>query len=68
MENHSGFLADGYWRAREGTEPIIRSQVELEFNDRLSPATVADQRRIREEMEIEISKRLDKLAPPEALY
>lgn len=68
MENHSGFLADGYWQARKGSEPIIRAEVEREFSDRLRIATAADQRHIRKEIEIEIAKRLDKLAPPEALY
>lgn len=35
MDDLNRFLADGYWRAHEGSEPIIRSEVEHEFSDRL---------------------------------
>lgn len=68
MADLNGFLADGYWRAYEGSEPIIRAEVEREFSDRLRIASAAEERLIREEMEIEIAKRLNKLAPPDALY
>ena len=68
MDDRIGFVADGYDRARDANEPIVRSEVEREFTDRLGNASTANQKRIRAEIEREIQKRLDALAPPDALY
>jgi hypothetical protein len=68
MDDRNGFVADGYDRARDANQPIFRSEVEREFAARLSNASAAHQKRIRAEMEREIEKRLNALAPPDALY
>ena len=68
MDDRNGFVADGYDRARDANEPIVRAEVESEFAVRLSNASTADQKRIRGEIEREIEKRLNALAPPDALY
>ncbi len=68
MKEGNGFIADGYERARAANEPIVRAEVESEYSAKLNGAAAADQRRIRRELEAEIRKRLDRRAPPNALY
>lgn len=68
MEFHNGVVADGYKRARDASEPIVRGEVEREFASLLENASAADRKRIRHEMEREIERRLCRLAPPDALY
>lgn len=68
MDDHNGFVADGYDRACDANQPIVRAEVEREFAVRLCNASTADQKRIRGEIEREIEKRLNALAPPDALY
>lgn len=68
MNNQDGLIADGFGRARKANKETIRSEVEREFASKLKGASAADQKRIRSEMEHEIEKRLNKIAPPDALY
>ncbi len=68
MDDRNGFVDDGYERARDANQPIVRADVEREFAVRLSNASTADQKRIHREIEREIEKRLNALAPPDALY
>ncbi len=68
MNVRNRFVADGYDRARDANEPIIRAEVESEFVVRLSNASNAERKRIRGEIEREIEERLNALAPPDALY
>jgi hypothetical protein len=65
-DNH--FLEDGYERAYSANEPVVRAEVELEFADALSKASASERERIRKEIESVIAKRVDELAPPDALY
>ena len=64
MDDRKGFVADGYVRARDANQPIVRAEVEREFAARLGSASTADQKKIRAEIE----KRLNALAPPDAFY
>ncbi len=66
MNDHNGFVADGYFRARNASKPIIRSEVERQFAARLAGASSAEQKQILVEMEREIEKRLNAAAPPAA--
>lgn len=68
MDDRNGFVADGYKRARDANQLIVRSEVEREFVERLSNASTADKRLIRAEIEREIKKRLNALAAPDSLY
>ena len=68
MHEHSGFVVDGHKRARDSNLPIVRSQVEREYSSELSNASNADRKRIRAEIEHKIEKRLNAIAPPDALY
>jgi hypothetical protein len=63
-----GFVPDGYERARSAIEPQIRREVELEFEEQLQAATRGESRRIRSIMEELIEERINRLAPPDALY
>lgn len=68
MSDENSFLADGYERAYNANEPIVRDQVEQEFEERLSNVPEGQQKIVRKEIEAEIKKRLDVIAPPDALY
>ena len=68
MDDPNGFIADGHDRARDANEPIVRSDVEREFASMLEGASRAEQKQIRDQMEREINRRLNDLAPPDALY
>ena len=69
MDNRHGFVADGHARARNANKQVVRAEVELEFADQFNNASTAGQKkRIRVEIEREIEKRLNALAPPDALY
>jgi len=65
---HSGIVEDGCWRARLALGPVIRTEVEAEFAERLLSADDARKRRLRSEIERIIRQRLDKRAPRWALY
>lgn len=62
------FVADGYKRARDAIEPVIRAEVEGEFAERLQTAAFLKRWRLRREMAAEIKRRIHAQAPPDALY
>ena len=65
------FLADGYQRGRAACETsrvAIRREVEQEFADRLRQAGFFGRLLIRRRIRREVERRLNKLAPPDALY
>lgn len=64
----NGFVADGYERARAANEPFVRAEVEKEFADELRNASAVQLWSIRWRMQREIERRLERLAPPDALY
>ncbi len=64
----SHFIADGYERAREASFDRIRVQVEAEYAERLRAANWARRLLLKAEMRREIERRLDRIAPPDALY
>jgi hypothetical protein len=63
-----GFVADGCQRAREANEPVVRAEVEREFAAKLAEATDRDRQSIWQAVEREVERRLNRLAPPDALY
>lgn len=68
MEERNSFLADSYERAIEANEPIVRDEVERQFEEQLSNSSDDECRELREMIEAEIKRRLDAIAPPDALY
>ena len=72
MQNRSKptmrFVADGCRRARRATEGIVRSEVATEFAERLDAAGFWMQLHLRWQMRCEITRRLRRLAPPNAVY
>ena len=68
MTDSNDFVADGFKRAQRANEPAIREQVESEFAALLNNATWLKRREIRKQIEAEINRRCDELAPPDALY
>ncbi len=66
--NNQGFVADGYERARVAVYPKIRAQVRNEFDERLTNASFAERVRLQREMNQEIKRRINTVAPPDALY
>lgn len=68
MRDQHYIVADGYERARAAELPSIRAQVELEYAERLHAAGWLERIRLRGEMQREVEKRLDRVAPRWALY
>ena len=66
MSSH--FVEDGYLRAHVALEPVIRAEVEAEFEEELEQASFFERLRIRRKMKIEIERRIHEVAPPDALY
>lgn len=64
----SHFVFDGCERAREASIGRIRTQVEAEYAERLRVANRARRLLLKAEMRREIERRLDRIAPPDALY
>ena len=64
----SVFVADGYERARDANERLVRAEVEQEFAERLRNADWVDRWRMKREIERVIEKRLEHVAPPWGLY
>lgn len=63
-----GIVADGFWRARTASAPIIQAEVESEFAARLKTATLVERIMLEAEMRREMARRLEKAAPRGALY
>lgn len=64
----TGFVADGYRRARLAAEPVIRRAVRAEFEAELNAAPVEGRSAIRRRMDLEIKRRLELVAPADGLY
>jgi len=62
------FVADGWWRARKALEPVIRTEVRMEFAERLALAKHGQKSATLAEMEREVNRRLDGKAPSDGLY
>lgn len=62
------FVPDGYERARAAAVGSIRRQVEAEYAERLRYAGWLRRLLLRLEINREIERRLDRIAPPDALY
>ena len=63
-----GFVADGCRRARAAIEPQVRAEVQREFASELENASFLKRVRLRRQMEREIQRRVEAMAPPDALY
>ena len=68
MSASDGFVADGYERAYRASYSVIRAELEQRYADRFKLATFWDRLRLRQEMKRELRARLDRIAPPDALY
>ena len=68
MDKRNGIVAGGHRRSRNASQAIVRTEVDQEYAALLGNASIAEQKRIRDEIELEIEKRLNTLAPPNALY
>ncbi len=66
MSSH--FVEDGYLRARKALEPMIRAEVESEFQAELEQAAFLERLRIRRKIKLDIERRIHDVAPPDALY
>lgn len=64
----SHFVADGCERARKASIDKIRAQVEAKYSERLRAANWARRLLLKAEMRREVERRLDRIAPPDALY
>ena len=62
------FVADGYERAYRANFAVISAELEELYAERLKVATFWERRRIRQEMKRELATRMDRIAPPDALY
>lgn len=61
-------VANGYARAYAAIEPGVRAEVQAEYAERLQNASFFSRVWIRWEMKREIRRRIDRSAPPDALY
>jgi hypothetical protein len=61
-------VADGHERAWWANEPLVRVQVQQEYAERLCAAPLWRRWLLRRALEREVRRRLEQLAPPDALY
>ena len=64
----SRFVQDGRSCAQSAAEPEIRAQVVAEYSEQFEAAGPWGRLWLRRTIEREVRLRLDKLAPPDALY
>jgi hypothetical protein len=64
----SHFLFNGHARAQAAIKRQIREQLLAEYADALATASFWGRVRLWREIECEVARRLNKLAPPDALY
>jgi hypothetical protein len=64
----TAIVADGHERDRRAHEPLVRAQVEQEYAHRLHATPLWRRWLVRRALEQEVERRLDLVAPPEALY
>ena len=62
------FVQDGYRLAYAALEPSVRAAVEAEFAERLAVASLIERWQLRRAMAREVERRLQQMAPPDALY
>jgi hypothetical protein len=68
MPENDHFVAGGYERACAAALPQIRAELEREYRERLAAAGWLQRWRLRREMNRQIRKRLDRIAPRWGLY
>ncbi|MEZ6138510.1 MAG: hypothetical protein R3C53_26810 [Pirellulaceae bacterium] len=66
--HETGFVADGFQRARVATESQIRKDIEREYASRIATASIIQRWRLKREMKKQIAERVARVAPPDALY
>jgi hypothetical protein len=64
----SSFVVDGCCRAQAAAELKVRTEVEAEFAERLAAADFWTRVRLWREITREVRRRLNRIAPPDALY
>lgn len=64
----SGFVVDGYERARKAMEPEIRAEIAAKYAEQLATATLWQRWKLRRQMKVEINERIHQVAPPDAEY
>jgi hypothetical protein len=64
----SGFVADGQERAWAALEPKVRAEVESEYAEEWNSSGLVRRRLLLRKIEKEIARRLEDLAPSDALY
>lgn len=62
------FVFDGNKRARMAAIEKIRARIEAEYCERLQAASWVRRWLLKLEMRREITRQLDRIAPPDALY
>jgi hypothetical protein len=67
-DQNEHFVADGHDRARAAHIDVIRLAVKAEYRERLKSAGWFERLRLRREMRRVIKARLNRKAPPDALY
>ncbi len=68
MDDKAEIVADGRERAMDGSVDRIRAEVEAKYAEELRTAGFWKRRRIRQKIEREIEKRLERIAPKTGLY
>jgi hypothetical protein len=66
--HHDHFVADGCQRARAANYETIRMQVEQAYAERLAAAAFCKRWQLRREMQRDLERLLDRVAPPWGLY
>ena len=66
--SYAQFLNDGHQRARAALEPVIRAEVAAEYGQRLSQASFMQRWQLRLAIEREVDRRIECLAPRDAIY
>jgi len=64
MENSPGFIPEGCSEAEMG----IQAEVAAKYADELKEAGFWERRRIRQKIKEEVYERIEREAPPDALY
>ena len=67
-QDHQYFVEDGHDRARTAIEAKIRAEVQREYANQVNKASFWERQRRRREMDREVERRIDLVAPPDAVY
>ena len=68
MSASENFVADGYQRAYRASYAVISAELKELYADRFKLATFWERIQLRREMKREITERLERIAPRDALY